>query len=104
MVLKGEMEIAFRDGAVIVGAGEVYVVPKGREHIARAHPECQALLIEPRGVANTVNAGGTNRPERRMGLAMPKPNRCVPPRRCPPSPRQPGARAPGVKAQRQSSP
>ena len=58
MVPKGAMEIAFRDGAAVVGAGEVYVVPKGREHIARAHLECQALLIEPRGVANTVNAGG----------------------------------------------
>jgi mannose-6-phosphate isomerase-like protein (cupin superfamily) len=57
IVLRGEMGIAFRDGAVVVGAGEMYVVPKGREHITRAHSECQALLIEPRSVANTGDAG-----------------------------------------------
>jgi mannose-6-phosphate isomerase-like protein (cupin superfamily) len=58
IVLEGEMEIAFRDGAV-VGAGEMYVVPKGREHITRAKSECHALLIEPRGVVNTGDAPGT---------------------------------------------
>ena len=58
IVLEGEMEIAFRDGAVVVGAGEMYVVPKGREHITRAKSECHALLIEPRGVVNTGNASG----------------------------------------------
>lgn len=59
IVLNGEMEIAFRDGAVVVGAGEMYVVPKGREHITRAASECHALLIEPRGIVNTGAAGGT---------------------------------------------
>ncbi len=58
IVLNGEMEISFRDGTVVVGVGEMYVVPKGREHITRAKLECQALLIEPRGVANTGDAGG----------------------------------------------
>jgi len=58
IVLNGEMEIAFRDGAVIVGAGEMFVIPKGREHITRAKSECHALLIEPHGVVNTGDAGG----------------------------------------------
>jgi mannose-6-phosphate isomerase-like protein (cupin superfamily) len=58
IVLNGEMEIAFRDRAVVVGAGEMFVVPKGHEHITRAKSECQALLIEPRGVINTGDAGG----------------------------------------------
>ena len=58
IVLQGEMEIAFRDGAVTVAAGEMYVVPQGREHITRARTECHALLVEPRGVVNTGNAGG----------------------------------------------
>jgi mannose-6-phosphate isomerase-like protein (cupin superfamily) len=58
IVLDGEMEIAFRDGAVVVGAGEMYVVPKGCEHMTRAKSECRALLIEPRGVVNTGDAGG----------------------------------------------
>ncbi len=58
IVLHGEMEIAFRDGPVVVGAGEMFVIPRGREHITRAKSECHALLIEPRGVVNTGDAGG----------------------------------------------
>jgi mannose-6-phosphate isomerase-like protein (cupin superfamily) len=58
IVLKGEMEIAFRDGAVTVYAGEIFVIPRGREHITRAVNECHALLIEPRGVVNTGETGG----------------------------------------------
>jgi mannose-6-phosphate isomerase-like protein (cupin superfamily) len=58
LVLSGEMEIGFRDRAVTVKAGELFVVPKGAEHITRAVDECHALLIEPRGVVNTGDAGG----------------------------------------------
>lgn len=58
LVLEGEMEIAFHDGAVVVRAGEMFVIPKGRQHITRATRECHALLIEPRGVVNTGDAGG----------------------------------------------
>ena len=58
LVIKGEMEIEFRDGPVTVGAGELFVVPKGQEHVTRASSECHALLIEPRGVVNTGDAGG----------------------------------------------
>ncbi len=58
IVLRGQMEIAFRDETVVVGAGEMFVVPKGREHITRAAHECHALLVEPRGVVNTGDAGG----------------------------------------------
>jgi mannose-6-phosphate isomerase-like protein (cupin superfamily) len=57
-VLSGEMEIGFRDRAVTVKAGELFVVPKGVEHITRAARECHALIIEPRGVLNTGDAGG----------------------------------------------
>jgi mannose-6-phosphate isomerase-like protein (cupin superfamily) len=56
IVIKGEMEIGFRDGTVRVGAGEMFVVPKGREHITRARAECHALIVEPRGVVNTGDA------------------------------------------------
>ena len=58
LVIDGEMEIAFRDGAVRVRPGELYVVPRGREHITRAPQGCQAMIIEPRGVRNTGAAGG----------------------------------------------
>ncbi|MEM6449479.1 MAG: cupin domain-containing protein [Cyanobacteria bacterium P01_D01_bin.105] len=53
LVTKGTMEIEFRDFAVVVQAGEMYVIPKGTEHCTRAERECQAMLIEPRGVVNT---------------------------------------------------
>jgi len=68
LVINGEMEIGLRglgetaedigDRTVTVKAGELYVIPKGVEHITRASQECQALLIEPRGVVNTGDAGG----------------------------------------------
>jgi mannose-6-phosphate isomerase-like protein (cupin superfamily) len=58
LVLQGELEIGFRDRVVTVGPGELFVVPKGVEHITRAARECHVLLIEPRGVVNTGDAGG----------------------------------------------
>ena len=58
IVLEGEMEIGFHDGAVTVRAGEMYVVPKGMEHVTRATAECHALVVEPRGVVNTGDSGG----------------------------------------------
>jgi mannose-6-phosphate isomerase-like protein (cupin superfamily) len=58
MVLAGKMAIEFRDGRVDLSAGEMYVVPKGVEHRPVAAMECHVLLVEPRGVANTGDAGG----------------------------------------------
>ncbi len=58
LVLSGEMVVEFRDRVVRVGEGELFVVPKGVEHITRAERECHALIIEPRGVVNTGDAGG----------------------------------------------
>lgn len=58
IVLQGEMEVGFRERTVSVRAGEMLVVPRGMEHISRAAGECQALVIEPRGVVNTGEAGG----------------------------------------------
>jgi mannose-6-phosphate isomerase-like protein (cupin superfamily) len=36
----------------------MFVVPKGVEHKPFAEKEVQMLLVEPRGVLNTGNAGG----------------------------------------------
>lgn len=58
LVLSGEMEIGFRDRTVTLREGDLFVVPRGVEHITRAPQECHALLIEPRGVVNTGEAGG----------------------------------------------
>ncbi|WP_434675228.1 cupin domain-containing protein [Pseudomonas sp. D3-10] len=52
IVLEGELRIDFRDGAVMIGPGEMYVVKKGVEHKPSAEREVKLLLIEPRGVIN----------------------------------------------------
>ncbi len=58
MVIEGELRIDFRDGAVRIRPGEIFVVPKGVEHKPFAEKETKVLLIEPRGVVNTGEAGG----------------------------------------------
>ena len=58
IVIEGAMRIDFRDGAVDLRTGDMYVVPKGTEHKPFAAEEVKLLLIEPRGVVNTGTAGG----------------------------------------------
>jgi mannose-6-phosphate isomerase-like protein (cupin superfamily) len=58
LVLEGELRIDFRDGAVLLRQGELFVVPKGVEHKPFAAKEVKLLLIEPRGILNTGHAGG----------------------------------------------
>lgn len=58
IVVEGTLRIDFRDGAVKIAAGEMFVVPKGVEHKPFAEQEVKLLLIEPKGVLNTGEAGG----------------------------------------------
>ncbi|AYG07551.1 cupin domain-containing protein [Pseudomonas fluorescens] len=58
IVLEGALRIDFRDGAVQLGAGEMFVVPKGIEHKPYAEGEVKLLLVEPCGVLNTGDQGG----------------------------------------------
>jgi len=58
IVIEGELRIDFRDGAVHIAAGEMFVVPKGVEHKPYAEHEVRLLLIEPRGVLNTGDKVG----------------------------------------------
>jgi mannose-6-phosphate isomerase-like protein (cupin superfamily) len=57
-VVDGAMAIEFRDGRVDLKTGEMFVVPRGVEHKPLAPEECRVMLIEPRGVVNTGDAGG----------------------------------------------
>lgn len=58
LVLDGTLRIDFREGAVTIGPGEMFIVPKGKEHKPYAAREVKLLLIEPRGVRNTGDEGG----------------------------------------------
>lgn len=65
LVVDGTLKIEFRDGEVVLNAGELYVVPKGVEHQPIAERECQVLVIEPSETVNTGDTGGerTKQPE-----------------------------------------
>jgi mannose-6-phosphate isomerase-like protein (cupin superfamily) len=58
IVLAGDMEIEFRDGKLHLSAGEMNVIPKGKDHRPYAEKECKILVIEPKGIVNTGQAGG----------------------------------------------
>ena len=53
LVLKGQLQIHFRDGVVTLKEGEMFVVSKGLEHKPVADCECHILLVEPAGTVNT---------------------------------------------------
>ncbi len=59
LIVAGRLRIEFRDGAVELGPGELCVVPRGVEHRPTASSECLMLLVEPAGVVNTGDAGGS---------------------------------------------
>ena len=58
IVIEGLLRIDFRDGAVEIGPGEMFVVPKGVEHKPYAADEVKLMLIEPRGLRNTGDEVG----------------------------------------------
>ena len=58
LVLSGKLTIQLRDRDVVLGPGELFVVPKGVEHCPKADEETHVLLIEPRETPNTGDAGG----------------------------------------------
>jgi len=58
LVIDGQLTIQMREGDVMLAPGELFVVPRGVEHCPRADTETAVLLIEPRGVVNTGDAGG----------------------------------------------
>jgi mannose-6-phosphate isomerase-like protein (cupin superfamily) len=63
LVLRGELIIELRSGQVVLGPGELYVVPKGVEHKPIAIQEVSVMLFEPSSTLNTGNVDNelTNR-------------------------------------------
>ena len=58
LVLSGRLTMQLRDRDVVIGPGELFVVPRGVEHCPKADEETHVLLIEPRDTVNTGDAGG----------------------------------------------
>ncbi len=58
IVLEGAMNIDFQDGSVRLQQGDMFVVEKGKQHKPFAEKECKVMVIEPKGVLNTGEAGG----------------------------------------------
>ncbi len=56
LVVSGELTIQLRDREIVLGPGEMYVVPRGVEHCPRSEGGAEILLIEPAGTVNTGDA------------------------------------------------
>ncbi len=56
LVLTGRLTIRLPGREVVLGPGELYVVPVGIEHQPFAEEETELLLIEPSGTPNTGDA------------------------------------------------
>lgn len=54
LVIRGSLEIHFRDRVEHLSEGDFLIVPKGVEHKPVAHEEAHVLLLEP---ASTLNTG-----------------------------------------------
>ena len=55
LVVRGRLQIRFRDRDVWVGEGEFVIVPRGVEHLPIASEETHVLLLEPKSTLNTGN-------------------------------------------------
>ena len=53
LILKGHLRIEMEDGAVELGEGQMYVVPKGVRHNPVAEEECHIMLIERKTTLHT---------------------------------------------------
>lgn len=55
MVIKGRMVIKLRTEDIILNEGELFIIPRGVEHMPVAEDEVQVMLIEPKTTLNTGN-------------------------------------------------
>jgi mannose-6-phosphate isomerase-like protein (cupin superfamily) len=58
LVLSGQLTVQMRDRDVVLGPGELFVVPQGTEHCPRADTETALLGSKRSSVVNTGDAGG----------------------------------------------
>jgi len=55
LVHRGTLHLRLREGVVLVGPGQFYIMPRGVEHQPFAPEEVELVLFEPVGTLNTGN-------------------------------------------------
>ncbi len=55
MVIKGSLLIRTEHGDVTLNEGELFIIPRGVEHMPVAEEEVHVLMFEPAGTRNTGN-------------------------------------------------
>ena len=58
LVNKSLLRVDLRSGSVQVGKGQMFVVPRGREHMTHADEECELMMFEPETTLNTGDVKG----------------------------------------------
>jgi mannose-6-phosphate isomerase-like protein (cupin superfamily) len=53
LVNNGILRVDLRDGQVFVKKGQIFIVPKGVEHLTHADEECELVMFEPETTLNT---------------------------------------------------
>lgn len=53
LVIKGTMEMKFKDRTEVINEGEFIIVPRGVEHCPNAEEAVHLMLFEPKTVINT---------------------------------------------------
>jgi mannose-6-phosphate isomerase-like protein (cupin superfamily) len=66
LVLSGSLTIRLDDGDVVLGPGQLHVVPKGVAHQPVSAEGAEVLLIEPSATVNTGDNPGDLTAERRV--------------------------------------
>ena len=55
MVIKGNLKIKLREKDIDLREGQLFIIPRGVEHLPVAEEECHVLLFEPKSALNTGN-------------------------------------------------
>ena len=58
LVVMGRLTIRLRDRDIALNEGELFVVPRGTEHLPVAPEETWVLVLESKTAVNTGNRGG----------------------------------------------
>jgi mannose-6-phosphate isomerase-like protein (cupin superfamily) len=65
LVLSGQLTIRLDDGEVVLGPGQLHVVPRGVHHQPVSVDGAEVLLVEPSATVNTGDAPGALTADRR---------------------------------------